>query len=982
MEDNLLKLKREESLKNIQEAFLLAKGDSSNELNLSDIVDNIQNDAFEKETVFGFNVRLKRDDVIIPLLGGRIWKARNFDFDAFSDSTDPELTIPEIFKELKERTIEFTLNDDNTIEDFCADNEFKNREDKCFNNVINCIENEKSFAIAQKKFLFPKEKRVHFWISRECDDLTSGETTYYLSNILIITTQKDHIEFVKKNRLDFLRFLFKMEIAYAAILEKSRKKEAIKSAKAAIMSRNMSHNLGSHFISNTKNFFTALIDVDNKNGAVYRGVKYALQYIQERMDFIATVTSDDIYPFGAVNVKAQIFDELTPDNLGKRHDKKSLNFLMDYLVLSEKISKRSYLNCENKAPLLSEGQYELKLLLGFEDQSGNVFFWNSEKTTLEDNKIRDFLVNINVAIPGGILGKHALFSIIENIIRNAAKHGQNKIRDKFIIKMLCTNDGHFIIYDNKLDSDIKNTVKNLNNRLSELKMYNYDNSLNQDNKGLKEILICSIWLQNEDFFQALQSRNFEKYVQILAMDKEKDGKEIGNDTEEGYLGYKIRLDRYKKVIHLNDEFEIPEDAEEISNEFLKTIKSDILCASKDYKVGDMFLSQIFPRFVIVSLDKFQKMIIEKGENIVSIDLLRSIVEKNCHIKTDSLQMVVSSDKRNDFTDSEPYPIAFCDIYKEKSKDDFLYKVHAGKSKWSKFETLYFSKGFENKYIDSISGGDFTHTIVQPSFVKDGYNLLKIYESVKTRFVVIDERLFEQHRSSITRDQREEMISMVKDIQGKIARGKKTIDNLMNYVFVREYKVLGTCEINEENKAQIQEFIKDNSNFLLFLEKDIEHHYLERRDIHILNFDNNHGHYELNDLSFNEFGHFESKGSGIEFQPQNGQQHYFESCGDSPITFLSIHLGLIDKIADSLGLAHMNDFDESQIVEALKDYFRASFVSIHSGRGGIDVRNSLKKYVFQSYSAVENPLHNSKYLLAQQFYNLNYYGDIKKSTDNN
>ena len=130
---------------------------------------------------------------------------------------------------------------------------------------------------------------------------------------------------------------------------------------------------------------------------------------------------------------------------------------------------------------------------------------------------------------------------------------------------------------------------------------------------------------------------------------------------------------YKRINHIKDMKNISfgvfkEDAEEISNEFLKTIKSDILCASKDYKVGDMFLSQIFPRFVIVSLDKFQKMIIEKGENIVSIDLLRSIVEKNCHIKTDSLQMVVSSDKRNDFTDSEPYPIAFCDNYKEKSKE--------------------------------------------------------------------------------------------------------------------------------------------------------------------------------------------------------------------------------------------------------------------------------------------------------------------------
>ena len=74
MENNILQIKTEESLKRIQEAFKLAQKDAISNLKLSHIVKAKYNDNFEKETIFGFNVRLKSDDVIIPLLGGDIWK--------------------------------------------------------------------------------------------------------------------------------------------------------------------------------------------------------------------------------------------------------------------------------------------------------------------------------------------------------------------------------------------------------------------------------------------------------------------------------------------------------------------------------------------------------------------------------------------------------------------------------------------------------------------------------------------------------------------------------------------------------------------------------------------------------------------------------------------------------------------------------------------------------------------------------------------
>lgn len=809
------------------------------------------------------------------------------------------------------------------------------------------------------KACFPKLKYIYLVSSR----LYKQDNGSHIGSGGVIFVCKNSISDYILQQISVLTNLCYRELGGKNWAERCRK-ESIKSAIAAIMSRNMSHNLGSHFISNTKNYFDALIDVDTNNEAVYRGVKYALQYIQERMDFIATITSNDVYPFGAVNAKAQIFDELTPDDLGKRHDKKSLNFLMDYLVLSEKVSKNSY-NKSNTKSLLSEGDHELKLLMGYENQEGNAVFWNSSETSSDENQKRDELVNINFAIPGGVLGRHALFSIVENVIRNAAKHGQDKITEKqFVIKMLCTNDGRFVIFDNKRDGEIQKTVKNLRERLSSIQMLNDDNTLNQDNKGLKEILICAAWLQNENITRVLVMNNFDDYVKILAVDE--NGKELENGKEEGYLGYSIRLDRFAKVVHINKEFNIPKEIEKIDYAQLKGIKADIVCACEDYKVGMVMLSQIFPRFIKISIEEYDKIIKKKGE----AGLLRMVVEKNCKISIDNMQMVVSSD---DIKADEKSPIVLYGHYQEKSKNDFLFKTHAGKSKWSKFDTMYFTKGFEDKYIDSISGGDFTHTIVQPSFVNDEYNLLKVYESVKTRFVIIDERIFEQYHSKMQNDRRLLLKKGIKSLREENLDIKSKKSTLIERPLF--------FPLDKEQESKMVDFLLYDDRYEKFIEKDIEQQYWERKGVFIFNFDkddNQSNQYEMKDLSLYSLGHFEIDKDMKQVKFNGGENpRFFGEEEEAPITFLTIHLGLIDKIKDGFRLANkdfkVNDFDESSIVGELKEYFEAKFVSIHSGRGGLDVCNSLKKYVFQSYSALENPLHNSKFLLAQQFNNLKYYG---------
>ena len=128
-----------------------------------------------------------------------------------------------------------------------------------------------------------------------------------------------------------------------------------KSAIAAIMSRNVSHNLGSHVIYYIKNAiqgfeqlqtspslaelerteegkfelrvlksfkkeFEIVIEQDKAVKAPFlRGLIRFLNYIQERHDFIATVSSDYIPYVGSVNFKDFIFDVILPDKRIGRH---------------------------------------------------------------------------------------------------------------------------------------------------------------------------------------------------------------------------------------------------------------------------------------------------------------------------------------------------------------------------------------------------------------------------------------------------------------------------------------------------------------------------------------------------------------------------------------------------------------------------------------------------------------------------------------
>lgn len=811
------------------------------------------------------------------------------------------------------------------------------------NLVKNFAEGDDDYILKFKNFLanhpiyFPGIKEIYFtpsllFMAKKRGGYTSS------GGLIMVSKGEDAIDGKTWEQLSVLVNICYRECGGRNI-HSVQKRESIKSAIAAIMSRNMSHNLGSHFISKTKYYFAAKADTadNSKDIQDYRGIEHTLQYIQERMDFIATLASSNKFPFGAVNAKSQIFDELTVDDFGKRHNKNTTNFLMDFIVMSENLSKHS--------SGINDNAKDLSFRFGFEE-NGEYEYWNPKSLDVKKNdNRRDKLAQLNFAIPGGILGRHAVFSIIENIIRNAAKYNQEYIPSTGLqMSLLITKDDYLLIYDNKNDAKIDNTVNDLNERMNSIHIVNEANQLDNGNKGLKEILICSIWLQNDSVDAVLsQSTNTKnKYVRILKVN------EKGVESEDGkFLAYKIKLAKFVPVFYIDGEIAENINYKEtgngsimgsISSDVVKNIKADIICAEKDYFIDgtQTKLSDVFPRFYKVenteiSVDQNNKKRLNTSDKIIFESILQGkdgnrfgeTVSDTIMAITDDAFPKDTSSKVQYFHDAVPAASCF-----EETQDVFLFQNHAGKTELSKYNALYNIPGFENRYVDSISGGDFTHTLVQPSFAKIEYNRLKIIESVKTKIVIIDERLFERHCTNPPKS--------IATFNPRIQCG---------------------CE-----------------------NKTIEQRYLERRGIYIYSFvtmDNSP--MSMVDLTKDQVGHL-SKDSEekINFSPSKS---FSAECSkffpyNEGVIFLTIHLGLIDKLAESLNLRD----GEDKIVEALKTQFNAKFVSVHSGRGGADVKKSLEKYLFQSFSSVEAPFNDSKYLLTQQFYSQAYYGKVNYYND--
>jgi len=215
----------------------------------------------------------------------------------------------------------------------------------------------------------------------------------------------------------FYRILSQIAIKKIGVSRDQQKKSATKSAISQVMARNLSHNIGSHVMNN-------LIDgskFDEKNliRSTYEGLAlnkedkdlntqlaYFINYVKCRMDYMSEVT------FGIPNMQT-----------------------------TRKIYADVFRDLDKVRLLLNH-------ISGITDFNFSICFQYNGIYINEDN-------DISVAFPSDVIGCQAFYNVLENIIRNSAKHCQVKgektifsinIQDRITIDDKNINDNPRLYY--------------------------------------------------------------------------------------------------------------------------------------------------------------------------------------------------------------------------------------------------------------------------------------------------------------------------------------------------------------------------------------------------------------------------------------------------------------------------------------------------------------------------------------------------------
>lgn len=180
----------------------------------------------------------------------------------------------------------------------------------------------------------------------------------------------------------------------------------------SIMSRNGSHNIGSHVLAALSHNVGTLPDD-----------RILYQYIQHRMDYIATATTE----FPRWSQPTMLVSNIMKEFLRQAH-------LLDYISRSEGLHAYKFQGHAVAAEQKDTIQIHVRRVDMWTKDDAIVvpkikhefivyprYDKSDEIGDIKADAI-DFSEDLAVAIPGGTIGRHAFFTILENVIRNAAKH--------------------------------------------------------------------------------------------------------------------------------------------------------------------------------------------------------------------------------------------------------------------------------------------------------------------------------------------------------------------------------------------------------------------------------------------------------------------------------------------------------------------------------------------------------------------------------
>lgn len=583
-------------------------------------------------------------------------------------------------------------------------------------------------------------------------------------------------------------------------------------AKAAIMSRNVSHNLGSHVLSylynemesltktnsrgivnglkkqtketfsnNESGFsdgtvnldvildgidsvFKGFIDDNEKNANYIQGIRHLVSYVQERQDYIACIATQEEPSFTIINFKDDVYDFLNPDKKGLRHNKESVNkvdnLLLHYMMRSEGIER----------PLFVD-----QILNSDEKSSVIVKFGNFSGDEKANNDL-ETMRNWNIAVPGGTMGRQAFFSIIENMLRNAAKHDSEKIKaskkmnlelsidcydktsyeraDESLKKVFkdyyLSNDFDEDYYYVSLTLNVKveeDTLKALREAVCENYIDPTTHQMIEKNKGIKEMRISAAWLRSEQeplrkiIIPEESANNNGEYNNSL---NHRPPILFVRKTSDGYLQYIICLLKPKQLAYVlpDNSTNLPEYPPKWGwKAFRKT----------DYS---RLRRNVFATTVVVDDADYTYVRPYSGYRCFKESDLKDCNVANCASEDNRNAILSELYKLSANVDGEDCAIYIVDDSTEVESIDntatkYIIKCDSDSDKSVPAGSYEYYSHYEPGYskpqalsIDAITGGNSTDRIVRHEMK----NLLWFYRHIgalKCRVAIFDERLFDR-----------------------------------------------------------------------------------------------------------------------------------------------------------------------------------------------------------------------------------------------
>lgn len=250
-----------------------------------------------------------------------------------------------------------------------------------------------------------------------------GNRDIYISFFVMPTGEKDSLVVISYEELDYRKVWLYYESRFREYKNTQVLTASVKSAIGSIMSRNGSHNIGSHVLA-------AL----SHNVGTMPDDRVLYQYIQHRMDYIATATTD----FPIWKQPLLFVANMMKSFLIQRH-------LLDYITRSEGLSAYQFQNesvdCQTHDKKGKIGCQPHSIRIHIRRISDSEKHWDEAHYFCPSAEPIDFIdyptgdgishmkEDVEVAIPGGVVGQHAFYTIVENVLRNAAKHEWAKLSD-------------------------------------------------------------------------------------------------------------------------------------------------------------------------------------------------------------------------------------------------------------------------------------------------------------------------------------------------------------------------------------------------------------------------------------------------------------------------------------------------------------------------------------------------------------------------